>query len=206
MLKPRRSFWQGIRRNWARYGAFCRILWTRTGAAGEVIRRLRLLFHKGETQYERVDVNDVVLEVLKLVNSELVNHEVSVKTNLGEGLPEVLGDRVQLQQVLINLMVNASDAMVDCPASKRRLEVSSYRENGEVHVTVADSGCGIDGEQLEEIFEPFYTTKSTGMGLGLAVCRTIMAAHCGRIWATNNPQGGACVHVTFSREDPHGQL
>lgn len=167
--------------------------------AGEVIRRLRLLFRKGETQYEELYLNEIVLDVLRLINSELINHGVSVDTLLASNLPPVNGDRVQLQQVLINIMINASDAMDETDYADRRLRISTFVDADEerVHLTIADRGSGIADDQLERVFEPFHTTKATGMGLGLAVCRTIVSAHGGKIWATNNSDHGACFHIVF---------
>ncbi|HEY7091320.1 MAG TPA: ATP-binding protein [Tepidisphaeraceae bacterium] len=166
--------------------------------AGEIIRRLRLLFRKGQVQFEAIDLNELVLEVLKLMNSNLVNHGVAVHTELKSSLPRVSGDRVQLQQVLINLIVNASDAMAGEEIPDRQLSVSTrYDGTNGVDLCVADTGCGIRTDPLDQIFEPFHTTKPNGMGLGLAVCRTIISAHAGKLWATNNPDRGACLHVAI---------
>jgi two-component system, LuxR family, sensor kinase FixL len=167
--------------------------------AREVIRRLRLLFRKGEVHYESLDLNELVLEVVKLMTSDLTNHGIAVRTDLARELPSVNGDRVQLQQVLINLIVNATDAMNDNGNAERRLCLrTALGESGEVELSVADAGCGIPDGEIERIFEPFHTTKENGMGLGLAVCRTIISAHAGKLWATNNPDRGACLHVTFA--------
>jgi PAS domain S-box-containing protein len=166
--------------------------------AGETIRRLRLLFRKGEVENELIDVNTVVQEVLKILHSDLINNMVLPHTELEPDLPPVLGDRVQMQQVLINVMVNGSDAMSAIPQADRRLVVSSRRRTEtEIMITIADQGCGIPAERLESVFEPFVTTKGHGMGLGLAVCRTIVCAHGGRIWATNNSDRGASIHITL---------
>ncbi len=166
--------------------------------AREVISRLRLLFRKGEIQFEAIDLNELVLEVLKVMNSDLVNHDVRVQTDLAADLPNVRGDRVQLQQVLINLIVNASDAMSGNDDADRTLCVATrLDDDGRVRMSVSDAGCGIPADQIERIFEPFRTSKSTGMGLGLAVCRTIIAAHAGKLWAANNSERGACFHTTF---------
>jgi two-component system sensor kinase FixL len=176
--------------------------------AREVIRRLRLLFRKGELQFESLDLNEIVAEVLKLMNSDLVNHGVTVRTELAPRLPRFSGDRVQLQQVVINLIVNASDAMNGNRSADRNLRISTgVDENQRVRLSVADSGCGIPPAQLQQIFEPFHTTKASGMGLGLAVCRTIMSAHAGEIWVDPNHHHGACFHVAFPplREASHEQ-
>jgi PAS domain S-box-containing protein len=161
--------------------------------AGEVISRLRVLFKKGEVQFQLLDLNEAIEDVLKLLHSDLVNHGVVVDEELTQGLPDVCGDRIQLQQVLINLIINGCDAMADTSSSERRLSVRTESANGNgVRIAVGDHGCGIAHDRLESVFEPFVTTKSQGMGLGLAVCRTIITAHGGRLWAENNPDAGAC--------------
>ncbi len=166
--------------------------------AGEVIHRLRLLFKKGEVQRQLLDMNEVVRDVLKLMRSDLVNQNAEVETDLTDDLPVVSGDRVQLQQVLLNLVVNGCDAMTGIEAADRKLIVrTGLAGNGFIHVSVVDQGHGIPGERLERVFEPFFTTKAQGMGLGLAVCRTIISAHGGRLWTTNNADCGATFHFTL---------
>jgi two-component system, LuxR family, sensor kinase FixL len=166
--------------------------------AGEVISGLRTLFKKGEVQLQPLDVNELVTDVLKFLNSDLVNHMVSARTALGDELPRVQGDRVQLQQVLINLILNACDAMAHVETPERQLSVRTEPVNGDgIRISVSDRGCGIPSDRMESIFEPFVTTKSQGMGLGLAVCRTIVAAHGGRLWGTNNEDRGASFHVAL---------
>ena len=160
--------------------------------AGEVIRRLRLLLKKGVVQQQPLLVNEIVQEVLKLVRSDLVNLNFATQTELAPNLPVIQGDAVQLQQVLLNLVLNACDAMAGATRDHRRLTIRTGLNNdGWVHLTVADRGEGIVPEKLQQVFEPFYTTKASGLGLGLAVCRSIVTAHGGRLWATNNPGGGA---------------
>jgi C4-dicarboxylate-specific signal transduction histidine kinase len=166
--------------------------------AGEVIRRLRLLLKKGEVQQRPLSVNEVVLEVLRLVRSDLVNQNFTARTELAPDLPQVHGDGVQLQQVLLNLVMNACEAMVGAESNARQLTIRTDRsEDGCVRVSVVDCGPGIAPEKLEQVFESFYTTKAQGMGLGLAVCRSIITAHNGKLWATNNPGGGAAFHFTL---------
>jgi PAS domain S-box-containing protein len=166
--------------------------------AGEVIGRLRLLFQKGEVLFQPLNVNEAIEDVLKLLHSDLVNHNVVVDGDLAQRLPDVYGDRVQFQQVLINLIINGCDAMANTKHSKRRLSVRTESANGDgVRITVGDQGCGISPDRLETVFEPFVTTKSKGMGLGLAVCRTIITAHGGRLWAENMPDAGACFVFTL---------
>src|SRR5262249_48507014 len=161
--------------------------------ASEVIRRLRLLLQKGETQQHSLPLNDVVRDVLKLIHSDLINQKVTVETELAENLPTVSGDPVQLQQVLLNLIVNACDAMAGCGSSQRRLFIRTGIEKGgtAVVVSVTDDGTSIPEEKMEQIFEPFFSTKEKGMGIGLSVCRTIIAAHRGKLWATKNTDRGA---------------
>jgi two-component system, LuxR family, sensor kinase FixL len=175
--------------------------------ASEVIRRLRLWLRKGESQQHSLRINKVVQDVLKLIRSDLVNQNVAVGTELAGNLPTVTGDPVQLQQVLLNLVVNACDAMTDCVTPERRLLIRTAVENGSsaVIVSVTDRGGSIPEDKMEQIFEPFFTTKPKGMGLGLSVCRTIIAAHRGKLWATNNADRGATFHVSLPRRGSNGE-
>jgi len=166
--------------------------------AGEIIRRLRLLLKKGEVQQQPLDMNEVVQEALKLVRSDLLNHGAAAHAELAPGLPAVTADRVQILQVLLNLVMNACDAMAGRPAGDRRVILSTESaDGGGVCISIADQGTGIAPDHLEKIFEPFFTTKTQGMGLGLSVCRTIVAVHGGKLWATNNLDRGATFHVTL---------
>jgi PAS domain S-box-containing protein len=167
--------------------------------AAEVIRRLRLWLKKGEVQQQSLSINKVVGDVLKLIRTDLISQNVTVATELSENLPTITGDPVQLQQVLVNLVVNACDAMADCNAPERRLLIRTRIENGSsaIIVSVTDRGSSIPEKKMEEIFNPFFTTKEKGMGLGLSVCRTIIAAHRGKLWATNNVDRGATFHFTL---------
>src|SRR6266404_3902423 len=166
--------------------------------AGEVIHRLRLLLKKGEPQehYDDVDPNEVVRDVVKLMRNDLINQNVTVDTDLAQSLAAVTGDRVQLQQVLLNLVLNACEAMADCDSSERQLLIASKPENGTVRVSVTDRGGGVHEKELEQVFERFFTTKKEGMGLGLSICRTIINAHRGEIWAANNGDCGATFHFS----------
>jgi PAS domain S-box-containing protein len=167
--------------------------------AGEVIRGLRALLKKGEMRHVPLDVNEVVNKVLKLIRSDLINQRVGTQIELAPDLPLIDGDEVQLQQVLLNLVVNACDAMGEVEAIDRRLLICTELRTGRVvQVSVVDRGRGIPPAKIEHIFEPFFTTKHTGMGLGLAVCRTIISAHGGEIWAINNPKRGATFQFTLS--------
>jgi len=172
---------------------------TQDQRAGEVIHGLRLLLKKGELQEhcDDVDLNEVIRNLVKLMRSDLINRNVTVDTDLAQNLPPVTGDRVQLQQVLLNLMLNGCEAMADYNSSERRLLIASQWENGAVRVSVADRGSGIPEEKMQQVFERFFTTKKEGMGLGLSVCRTIIDAHRGKIWATNNAGCGATFHFSL---------
>jgi two-component system, LuxR family, sensor kinase FixL len=171
--------------------------------AGEVIQRLRQWLKKGEVQQHSLRVNEVVEDVLKLIHDDLINQHVTIDVELGRNLPLVTGDPVQLQQVLLNLVVNACDAMTNCDAPERRLLIRTGTEtrngngNCAVLVSVTDRGGSIPEEKMEQIFEPFFTTKAKGMGLGLSVCHTIIAAHRGKLWATNNADCGATFHFSL---------
>jgi len=172
--------------------------------AGEIIRRLRTLLRKGEVRHRPLEVNEVVLDVLRLMRSDRLNRDVAVSSELAVDLPWVEGDRVQLQQVLVNLVMNGCDAM-DGASGDRRLTLRTAVAGGEVEVSVADRGRGIPPGELERVFEPFVSTKEEGLGLGLAVCRSIVAAHHGRLWAANNADRGASFRFTLpaSREQPN---
>ena len=167
--------------------------------AGEVIRHVRLLFRKGEVgqHFGNLHINEVVQDVLKLMRNDLANQGVTVQTELAENLPAVQGDRVQLQQVLLNLMLNGCEAMIDRDPSECQLLITSGMENSAVHVSVRDRGGSIPEETMERVFEPFFTTKAHGMGLGLSVCRTIIEAHRGNICVRNNADGGATFHFSI---------
>jgi two-component system, LuxR family, sensor kinase FixL len=167
--------------------------------AAEVIRRSRLWLKKGEVQLHPLRINKVVRDVLKLISTDLISQNVTVDSQLAGNLPAITGDPVQLQQVLVNLVVNACDAMADCDTSEHRLLIRTGIENGSsaVIVSVTDRGGGVPEKKMEEIFEPFFTTKEKGMGLGLSVCRTIVAAHRGKLWAANNADRGATFHFTL---------
>jgi signal transduction histidine kinase len=168
--------------------------------AGEVIRRLRALFKKGETQFQLLDTNDVVREALDLAHGDLVTRNIEVTTDLAPRLPSVTADRVQMQQVLLNLLINASEAMSANAPDERTLTVRTQALGGGVQVSVADCGPGIPEDRELRLFEPFFTTKPQGLGLGLSISRSIVTAHGGRLWSTNNPFGGATFHVALPNE------
>ena len=166
--------------------------------ASEVIRRVRALTKKSDIEMVPLDVNDVVTETIALVQRELVSHQVSLRTELASPLPWVLGDRVQLQQVIINLVMNGIEAMQSVTDRLRELVIRSGQdETRQVIVSVTDCGAGISGENAGRLFDPFFTTKSSGMGMGLSICRSIMEAHGGRLWAAANVPHGAMFQFTL---------
>jgi PAS domain S-box-containing protein len=166
--------------------------------AAEVINRMRALMKNAEARRQPLDVNELATEVLQLAHSELIQRKIAVTTRLTPSLPDIQGDRVQLQQVLLNLIMNACEAMAANDGIERILEVSTGRDaTGSLQITVADRGPGIPGDMMEKIFEPFVTTKEQGLGLGLPICRSIVAAHGGRVWAVNNLDRGASFFVSL---------
>jgi C4-dicarboxylate-specific signal transduction histidine kinase len=159
--------------------------------AGEVVGRIRALIKKAPARKDAVAINDAILEVVALTRTEAADNSVSVRTQLAEGLPHIQGDRVQLQQVLLNLVINAIEAMRDVGEQERELLISTRNEPDGVWVEVRDSGPGFAPAALERVFEAFYTTKPGGLGLGLSICRSIIEAHNGRLWAGPNVPRGA---------------
>jgi C4-dicarboxylate-specific signal transduction histidine kinase len=159
--------------------------------AGEVVGRIRALIKKAPPRKDAVSINDAILEVVALTRTEAAKNGVLVRTQLAEGLPPVQGDRVLLQQILLNLIINAIEAMRDVGEEERELLISSRNEPDGVSVEVRDSGPGFAPEDLERVFEAFHTTKPGGLGLGLSICRSIIEAHNGRLWASPNVPRGA---------------
>jgi PAS domain S-box-containing protein len=159
--------------------------------AGEVVARIRALIKKAPARRDAVAINDAILEIIALTRTEAANNSVSVRTQLAEGLPRVQGDRVQLQQVLLNLIINAIEAMRDVGEEERELLISTRNDPDGVSVEVRDSGPGFAPETFKHVFEAFYTTKPGGLGLGLSICRSIVEAHNGRLWASPNVPRGA---------------
>jgi PAS domain S-box-containing protein len=171
--------------------------------ASEIIRHMRGVLKKGEFETQILDLNELILEVATLVRPDAALRDVKMTLDLAPGLPTVRGDRVQLQQVLLNLMVNGIDAMKDLDA--RMLTVRTWAQSdGEVWARVRDSGGGIREGQLARIFDPFVTTKPEGMGMGLSICRSIVQAHGGRIWAENAPERGASLTVVLPAAEEKG--
>jgi signal transduction histidine kinase len=184
--------------------------------ASDVIARMRALFKKAPAAQERVAVNPMIQEVLALIQPELRTNRVSLQTQFADELPVVIGDKIQLQQVILNLVVNAIEAMNGVAEGQRVLRVSSQkvtesepgkemmaadaaneRGSSSVLIAVQDSGPGLDPAQLPHIFETFYTTKSLGMGMGLAISRSIIEAHYGRLWVSSNTPTGAVFQFTL---------
>jgi C4-dicarboxylate-specific signal transduction histidine kinase len=172
--------------------------------AAEIITHVRQLFKKGSPQRELVDVNDVIQGMIVLLRSEATRHSISFRAQLAPDLPHVVGDRVQLQQVLMNLMVNGIDAMRDVDGTRELAVKSEQVENEQVVVSVSDTGPGLPPQQAEQIFDAFFTTKPHGTGMGLRISRTIVESHGGRLWAAENSPRGASFHLTLpSRVDTH---
>jgi PAS domain S-box-containing protein len=166
--------------------------------ASEVIRRVRALAKKTDIEKAPLDINDVVREVIALVQRELISHRVWLRTEFAPTLPMILGDRVQLQQVIINLVLNGIEAMQSVTDRPRELVIRSRQEERQqVLVSVTDCGIGISAENADLLFNPFFTTKSGGMGMGLSICRSIMQAHGGQLWAIANVPHGATFKFTL---------
>src|ERR1051325_10622310 len=168
--------------------------------ASEVISRIRALVKKSPPRNDLVDLNEVIIEVVALAQNQARRSRVSLKRELADDLPPVLGDRVQLQQVILNLVVNGLEAMANSKNGERELSISSGKdESNNLLVAVRDSGTGLDPANLERVFDAFFTTKPDGMGMGLAISRTIVEAHGGRLWATKNSPKGAVFQFTLPR-------
>src|SRR3984893_14242695 len=171
--------------------------------AGEVIRRVRALIKRTDRQMVPLDVNEIVSEAMNIVEHELLRYRVSQRIELSSDLPVVLGDRIQLQQVLLNLIINGIEAMQPIADRQRELVIRSERdETQQVQVTVMDCGIGLSAESAHRIFDAFITTKSSGMGMGLSFCRSIIQAHGGRMWASSNEPFGAAVQFTLPLHRP----
>jgi C4-dicarboxylate-specific signal transduction histidine kinase len=165
--------------------------------AAEIIDRIRLLFKKGTPQRELVDVNEVIREMIVLLRNQATRYSILVRTDLAADIPQIMGDRVQLQQVLMNLIVNSIDAMKDVEGM-RNLAIKSQRaENEQVMLSVSDTGVGLPPRQADQIFNAFFTTKVQGTGMGLRISRSIVESHGGRLWAADNSPRGASFHFTL---------
>jgi len=165
--------------------------------AAEIINRIRLLFKKGTVERELVDVNELITEMVGLLRNEAARYAIATHTELAADIPPVIGDRVQLQQVFMNLMLNAIDAM-KVGDRMRALAIKSQRAEGEqVMVSVSDTGVGLPPQQVDQIFNAFFTTKPHGTGMGLRISRSIAESHGGRLWAADNSPRGATFHLTL---------
>ncbi len=163
--------------------------------AAEIINRIRVLFKKGVLKRELVDVNEVIREMIDLVRGEATRYSISVRAELAADLPKVMGDRVQLQQVVMNLIVNSIDAMKDVRGTRELALTSQRAENEQITVCVSDTGVGLPPRQEDQIFNAFFTTKLHGTGMGLSISRSIVESHSGRLWAADNSPRGASFHV-----------
>ena len=164
--------------------------------AGDIIRRIRDLMKKAPPRVDRFDINGAIREVIELSRAEATKNGVSTQTQLADGLPLAKGDRIELQQVVLNLIVNAVEAMSAVAEAPRELLIVTARAEADVLVTVRDTGPGLAAASFEHIFEPFHTSKPAGLGMGLSICRSIIKAHGGRLWASPNLPRGAIFHFT----------
>ena len=172
--------------------------------ASDVVRHIRAMFTKGAPERTKVQLNDLIREVVILVEGAALRNQVALHTELAADLPDTLGDRVQLQQVIVNLVLNGIEAMSDVSGRPRRLVVSSRMQSAdEALVAVRDSGIGISSKDEKLIFDPFFTTKAQGMGMGLAISHSIIEAHGGRLWAAGNIDHGATVQFTLPINPSH---
>jgi PAS domain S-box-containing protein len=165
--------------------------------AADIISRLRQLFKKGTPQTSLVDVSEVIQEMVVLLRSEASRHSVSILTEVSEDLPRLVADRVQLQQVLMNLMLNGIEAMQDTKSGGQLTIRSLMAESGQLLISVSDTGVGLPREQADQIFNAFFSTKAQGTGMGLSISRSIVESHGGRMWATSNSGRGATINFTL---------
>jgi C4-dicarboxylate-specific signal transduction histidine kinase len=165
--------------------------------AADIITRLRALFKKGTPQREPVDVNEVIQEMVLLLRNEAARYSISIRTDLTYHLPQVMADRVQLQQVFLNLMLNSIDAMKDIEAARVLTIKGQEAEDGQLLISVSDTGPGLPPERADQIFNAFFTTKTHGIGMGLPISRSIVESHDGRLWAASNAGRGAIFYITL---------
>jgi PAS domain S-box-containing protein len=173
--------------------------------AGEVIRRMRSMVKKEKLEFAPVDLASLIGEIVVLVHSDAVLQNINIELGLDDNLPAVYGDKIQLQQVVLNLLLNAFDAMKNSSTARREVKIRLGLEDAHrLKVAVADCGTGLTSDKLESIFQPFYTTKGDGLGMGLSICRSIIQAHGGHLWAENNEGRGAIFYFTLPVEDSGG--
>jgi NO-binding membrane sensor protein with MHYT domain/nitrogen-specific signal transduction histidine kinase len=165
--------------------------------AAEIISRIRLLFKKGTPQRELVDVNDIIREMIVLLRGEATRYNISIRTALATDLPVVMGDRVQLQQVMMNLIINSIEAMKSVDGNREVAIQSQHEKDGHILVSVSDTGVGLPSQESNQIFNAFFTTKPDGTGMGLSISRSIIESHGGRLWAAGNNPRGAYFHFTL---------
>jgi signal transduction histidine kinase len=168
--------------------------------ASEIIDRIRFLFKKGEPQRELVDVNEVIREMIVLLRNEASQASISIRTDLAVDLQSITADRVQLQQVFMNLMLNAIDAMKERKATGELTIKSEHNPAAQLLISVSDNGAGLPPDQADKIFDAFFTTKPQGTGMGLSISRSIIESHGGRLWATPNSGQGATFQFTLPRD------
>ncbi len=170
--------------------------------AGKVIQRLRSLLKKENAEWSATDINQIVTETMQLLRGELADRGIVVELLLARSLPLIEGDSVQIQQIMINLILNGCEAVAGVANDERRMRITSRDTGNAIEITVSDKGLGIDPSMLDRIFDPFVTTRNTGLGLGLSICRTIVEAHRGRIWAANNPDRGSTITFSIPTSQP----
>jgi C4-dicarboxylate-specific signal transduction histidine kinase len=171
--------------------AICADIVAEDQRAAQVIRRLGALFRRGESEFELLDVNELIRDTMEFTRGVRTTRHITLSMQLAPALPQIAGDRVQLQQLLLNLMVNAADAMANLPESQRQLTISTVLQDGDVKICVTDRGPGVPDADKLKVFEPFWSTRPGGMGMGLAVCRSIVEAHHGRLSVSRHSEGGA---------------
>jgi signal transduction histidine kinase len=195
-------FLQKEKPDWAEIRAIITDIRKDDQRAGNVIERMRSLLKHRRIELKSLDFGELLAETITLANSDARARQVNVTLQIPAKLPVVRGDRVHLQQVLLNLILNGMDAMKDVPMSGRRLTVrAATAKDGSVEVAVSDSGTGIAPDKLEHLFQPFFTTKPEGMGMGLAISHTIVDAHGGKIWGGNNDPRGAIFKFSLPAND-----
>lgn len=165
--------------------------------AADIINRIGSLFKKGQPQHESVDINELVREMIELLRGEAVRYSISISADLAPEVHMTLGDIVQVRQVLMNLMLNGIDAMKEADGNRELTIKSEEDDNGQIRISISDTGVGLQPHQLEQVFNTFFTTKPQGLGMGLPISRSIVESHGGRLWASANPQRGATFQFTL---------